>query len=136
MIKKHLLQQELEWYEERNIHMKALQYNENFISKTLPRLFNKFKYYGINENHFGLQDDWCDWQEIINTDIKNITLDIVKIMIENDIKNSKKYLLNTNRLYFYEDINNCYIYIYTRDIAKIDYALWFTNEEKQINQIQ
>jgi hypothetical protein len=46
------------------------------------------------------------------------------------IKGVKKYLYNgESRLYMCGNNENCVIYIYMRDRWKVDYYVWFSNNE-------
>lgn len=123
---KQLLQKELDNYKENLVFTK---YNKDLF----PRLFKKFKNCGMVENSYCCYGkEFCCWQEVIEEGVWNATLGMVKHNILNDIHYIKKYLYNTRkygkRLYKYEDDNYCQIYIYTRDLIKIDYAIWFNKE--------
>jgi len=131
MIDKKLLERQLSFYREKDMLLKPEVFNKN----VLPSLLKKFTNYGMTENFYCCNgDELCCWQEIVEQGNWNLTLESVKENIKRNVKFTKKYLYNQSkygkRLYKYEDEYGCHIYIYLRDIFKVDYAIWFNNEKE------
>lgn len=133
MVRKDLLEKELEWYKNRNIEIKPVKYNKDIFQK----LFEKYDYYGMCEYSFccyGVEHS-C-WVEVVEEGNWNLTLDKVKRNILNNIKECKKYLYNGkkyggNRLHIGEKDGVCYVFIYLRDKLGVDYSIWFEKNNKK-----
>lgn len=128
MVNKKLLNEELKCYYDENIQMTPIKYNKNLFEK----IFNEYNEFGMIESSFcchGLER--CCWKEVVENGNWNLTLENVKHNILKNIKECKKYLYNgrkygKNRLYIGEKEGCIYVYIYLRDILKVDYDIWFT----------
>lgn len=122
-----LLQKELNRYKK---NLTFTKYNKDLF----PNLFKKFKYYGMVEDSYCCYGkEFCCWQEVVEEGVWDATLGMVKRNILDNIHYIQKYLYNPRkygkRLYMYEDKNCCEIYIYTRDLIKEDFAIWFNKED-------
>lgn len=123
-----LLQKELYQYLELyKTPLSLIKYNKH----TIPKLFYKYKYYGMTEHSFccyGLEQScWC---EVVEEGVWDLTYENVKNNIQSRIKDVKKYLYKEPRFYMCEDNSGCNIYIYVRDVYGMDLHIWFSNEER------
>ena len=131
MVRKDLLNKELKWYKEHGFsEMKSRKFNKNYFYK----LLKKYKFCGMTENSYCCYgEEHCCWQELVEDGVWDLTYKSVRYSIWDLIKSirhelrCKKY---GDRLYMYEDKDNCYVYIYARDTDfKNDYFIWFSNKE-------
>ena len=128
MVNKRLLNEELKGYYDENIKMTPIKYNKDLF-KTI---FNKYNEFAMTESWYccyGLER--CCWKELIEDGNWDLTLEKVKHNILRSIKQCKKYLYNgrkygKDRLYIGEKDGCLYVYIYLRDVLKVDYHIWFT----------
>ena len=128
MVNKRLLNEELKWYYDENIEMTSIKYNKDLFQT----IFDEYNEFGITERLFccyGLER--CCWHDEIEGRDGTLTLECIKHIILRNIKECKKYLYNgrkygNDRLYIGEKDGCLYVYIYLRDVLKVDYHIWFT----------
>ena len=127
MIRKDLLEKELEW---NGIKLKPKKFNRDEVYN----LFKKYKYYGMTESSYCCRgEENCCWQELVEEGNWSLTLEDVKNSIWSNIKYFKHYIRNRkdgDRFYMYKDKSVCLVYIYARDTElQMDLNIWFSNEE-------
>ncbi|MBP3905821.1 MAG: hypothetical protein J6D12_01760 [Peptostreptococcaceae bacterium] len=133
MVNQKLLEKELEGLTYNKEDFNCIKYTKDFF-KNLFKKYNGFKM----EKEFycchGLK--YHCWVDVIEEGIFDYSLEQVKKEILSEEKQFKKYLYNGrkyggNRLYVYEKDEECFVFIYLRDILKVDYNIWF---DKIINK--
>ena len=127
MIRKDLLEKELEWS---GIKLKPKKFNRDEVYN----LFKKYKNYGMTESSYCCSGEVnCCWQELIEEGVWLLTLEDVRNNIWSNIKYFKHYIRSRkdgDRFYMYKDKEKCLIYIYARDTElQMDLNIWFSNEE-------
>ena len=134
MVNKKLLDKQLSSFSYNREDIKKINYNKS-IENMIINLFDEYNDYIMEKQYYccnGLTR-YC-WIEIIEEGNWNMTLEQVKIDISYAVKKSRKYLYNskrygTNRVHMYKDNDECYIFIYLRDIIGVDYNIWFEKIE-------
>ncbi|MGL5567689.1 MAG: hypothetical protein ACRDB9_00455 [Cetobacterium sp.] len=128
MVDRNLLYKSLEKID-RKSDINSTKYNKDIFID----LFNKYNSFKMEEEYYCRENlnKRC-WIEIIEDGTWNLTLQEVKSKILKNIKYCRKYLYNSkkygsNRFHIYENDNECYVFIYLRDIIGVDYNIWFEN---------
>lgn len=119
MLNKNLLEKTLLLYKHK---FEPCLYN----SKLIKNLLKKYKDYEMIEDYYCCYgDDVNCWQEYIGEGNWGLTKKDVKNNINYRIKELNCVLSENNRCYIYETEEEICIYIYSRDIIKMDLRIYF-----------
>ena len=130
MVNQKLLEKELDglnYYNKEDF--KSVKYTKDF----LRRFFKKYNNFKMEKEFYcchGLKY-YC-WVDVVEDGVFDYSLGEVKREILKEEKVFRKYLYNGrkyggNRLHVYENDKECFVFIYLRDILKLDYNIWFDN---------
>jgi len=130
IVRKDLLEKELEFYKKTRIELKPVKFNKN----KFYNLAKKYKYSSMTENSYCCygEEKLC-WQELIeegNWDLTQIRItDIIKTTLK-EIKHIARDRSQGNRCYMYKSKDECLLFIYARDTEiETDYHIWFSNKK-------
>ena len=131
MVNEKLLKEKLDFISDgRSNEFQTIKFTKDII----PKLLEEFDNYNMAEYYYcchGLTK--CCWTGIYAEGICGYTKNDIKDSILDNITWIKKYLYNGkkyggNRLHIYKNNNEVCIYIYLRDIIKMDIAICFYNK--------